>query len=128
MASARVALVLDRNYGERLSQLATQMTVWIIDSPSNKVVARKLWDRHPKAEHMITTFKEPRVVDETCFEGLMDNIEHHHGYYSQTPPFRELEVLGLKPTPVIEQVLTDFGFALKETTVTGFLAERSLET
>lgn len=124
MASARVALVLDRNYGERLSQLATQTTVWIIDS----VVARKLWDRHPKAEHMITTFKEPRVVDETCFEGLMDNIEHHHEYYSQTPPFRELEVLGLKPTPVIEQVLTDFGFALKETTVTGFLAERSLET
>jgi hypothetical protein len=72
---------------------------------------------------MITTFKEQRVV-ETCFEDLMDNIELHHGYYSQTLPFRELKVFGLKPTPAVEQVLMDFGFAPKEQTITAFLVER----
>ena len=128
MASEKVALVLDRDYGEKLNELAPSMAVWIIDSPANKDVAQGLWDIHPEPEHLITTFKGPSVVDDTCFEGLMDNIELHHGHCSQAPPFRELEVFGLTPTPTVEQVLLAFGFALKETTTTGFLAERSLGT
>lgn len=124
MASAKVALILDRDYGEKLEVLATEMAVWIIESPVNKTVARKLWDRRPKLPHMITTFVEPSTVDDGCFESLMDNIELHHGFYSQTPPFSELEVFELKPTPAVEQVLADFGFALADPTVTGFRAVR----
>jgi hypothetical protein len=128
MASAKVALVLDRDCGENLTELASRMAVWVIDSPSNKTVASELWDRDPNPEHMITTFTESRAVDETCFEGLMDNIELHHGEYSQTPPFRELEVFGLTPTPIIENVLADIGFVFADKTPTGFRALRSLET
>jgi hypothetical protein len=121
MASTRVALVLDPDYGERLRELATQMAVRIIDSPTNKAVARELWERNPNAEHMITTFKEPSVRAETCSEGLMENIELHHGHHSQTPALRELEVVGLKLTPTVQKVLTDFGFAFKERTIAAFL-------
>ena len=128
MASAKVALVLDREYGEQLEHLAAQMAVWIIDSPSNKAVVRRLWDRRPKPEHMITTFMKSGVLDETCFGGLMEDIELHHGFYSQTPPFHELEVFGLKPTSVVEQILAEYGFALKQPTLVGFTAERSPET
>jgi hypothetical protein len=128
MASAKVALVFDRDFGEKPNELHASMAVWIIDSPQNKEVAQGLWNLHPEPEHMITTFKGPSVVDDTYFEGWMDNIELHHGEHSQTPPFLKLEVFGLKPTPMVEQVLTRFGFNLKETTITGFLAERSPET
>ena len=128
MATAKVALVLDRDFGEELQDVATQMAVWIIDSPPNKAVARELWEWQPKPEHMSATFMEPAVPDETSFAGLMNNIELHHGEYSQTPPFHELEVIGLKPTSTVEEVLSDFGFALMETTIASFRAGRSLET
>lgn len=126
MASTKVALVLDRGYGEKLRDLATRMEVWIIDTPPNKTVAQELWKRDPI--YMITTFKTPPVLDETCFEGLMDDIELHHGECSQTPAFGELEVVGLHPSHVIDDVLTDYGFARVDTTTEGFRAVRSLET
>ena len=128
MGSARVALVLDRDYGEKLKKLATQMAVWIIDTPSNKTVAQELWRQRPEPEHMVTTFKHKDIVDETCFEGLMDNIELHHGPCSQTAAFRELEVVELHPFPVIDKVLSDYGFSRVQDTALGFRAVGSLET
>jgi hypothetical protein len=58
----------------------------------------------------------------------MDQIELHHGFYSQTPAFAELEVIGLESSPTIDAVLNDYGFARVEETATGFRAVRSLET
>jgi len=128
MASAKVALVLDRDYGERLKDLGTRMSVWIIDTPPNKVAAQELWSREPKSEYMITTFKAPPALDDTCFQGLMDKIELHHGDYSQTPAFDELEVVGLQPSRTIDAVLIDYGFARVEITAVGFRAIRSPDT
>jgi hypothetical protein len=128
MGSTKVALVLDREYGEKLRHLAAQMAVWIVDTPSNKTIALELWGQKPKPDHMITTFTSPETLDDTCFEGLMDNIELHHGHYSQNPPFEELEVVGLIPTPEVEKVLTEFGFSRTEKTTNGFRARRLPET
>ena len=76
---------------------------------------------------MITTFNPPSELDETCFEDLMDNIELHHGYYSQTPPFAKLEVIGLGPSPIVDCVLAEYGFSPAETTNVGFFAVRIRE-
>ena len=41
MAEAyRVFVVLDRDYGERLLELARSGPVWIVDTPQNRAVAR----------------------------------------------------------------------------------------
>src|ERR1051326_5017409 len=54
-----VTLVLDSNFGERLSELASGSHVWLLETPQNKAAAIKYWARHPEreVEKGITTFK-----------------------------------------------------------------------
>jgi len=120
--SARVAAVLDGDYGENLSKIAARMSVWILDSDANTAAATEWWEQHPNSEHMVTTFKE--FYD---FAGLMDDIELHHGNYSQDVPFRELETFGLALTEDVQQILFQYGFSRISNTIDGFIATRSCE-
>jgi len=120
--SPRVAAVLDTDYGENLNKIAARMSVWILDSDSNTAAAKEWWEQHPDSEHMVTTFK--KFYD---FSGLMDDIELHHGKYSQEMPFRELETFGLALTEDVQQVLFQFGFSRISRTTDGFIATRSFE-
>ena len=94
------------------------MAVWIVDSPANVAVARHIWEKQPSTRHMITTFRPD------SFEGLMDNIELHHGRFSQSPPFSILEVMGLTSNADIQDVLSEYGFELTTATGDGFAASR----
>jgi hypothetical protein len=38
-----VYVVVDPNFGERLASLPIGIPVWIVDTPSNKPVAQRLW-------------------------------------------------------------------------------------
>lgn len=55
----RVFVVLDREYGERLSQLVGQAPVWIVDTPTNRLEAQKIWAADSNRSHLngVTTFK-----------------------------------------------------------------------
>ena len=60
MAEAyRVFVVLDRDYGERLLELARRGPVWIVDTPQNRAVAQNLWAANPNRNQLegVTTFK-----------------------------------------------------------------------
>ena len=94
------------------------MAVWIIDSPANVAVAKDIWGKQPQPQHMITTFKPD------SFEGLMENIELHHGQFSQSPPFHILEVIGLTSNTDVQMVLSEYGFELTTATDDGFTASR----
>ena len=51
MAEAyRVFVVLDREYDERLLELARSGPVWIVDTPQNRVVAQNLWGRQSESQ------------------------------------------------------------------------------
>jgi|SRR5579862_3481140 len=117
--STKVALVFDPGYGEQLRALADDMSVWIIGSPPNVAVAKDIWRQHSESRHMVTTF-EP-----STFESLMDNIELHHGHYSQTPPFQDLEVIGLILSADAQRILREYGFGSETTTDGGFVASRA---
>jgi hypothetical protein len=53
MAEAyRVFVVLDRDYGERLLELARSGPVWIVDTPQNRAVAQNLWAANPNRNHL----------------------------------------------------------------------------
>lgn len=119
MGFPKVALVLDPGYGEMLYGLAAEMPVWIIGSPTNLAVARHIWKQQPQPEHMVTTF-EP-----AAFESLMDSIELHHGHHSQTPPFQDLEVIGVTLTAELQQVLSDAGFTPAPASGRGFIVTRT---
>jgi hypothetical protein len=78
----RVFVVLDREYGQSLAELAEMGPVWIVDTPENRSVAQQIWSSHPSRSHLdgVTTFKFP---DGTSSEDILidelDTIDLHHG-------------------------------------------------
>lgn len=124
-----VFIVLDREYGARLAELAVTGPVWIVDSPSNGPVAQEIWAARPGCTHLdgVTTFKtaEDCSPEDTLINEL-DTIDLHHGVYSADRPYTVLEVIGCNMTERIKGELSDFGFNEFRVTPEGFRAERPL--
>ena len=43
----KVYVVVDREFGEKLAELERGVPVWIVDTPTNKPVAQRLWNERP---------------------------------------------------------------------------------
>ena len=56
----KVYVVVDREFGEKLSELEKGVPVWIVDTPTNKPAAQRFWNEHPDENHLtgITTFND----------------------------------------------------------------------
>jgi hypothetical protein len=125
----RVFVVVDREYGERLAELAQGGHVWIVDTPANRAVAQRIWSANPNRGHLdgVTTFKS---VEGSSSEDLvineLDTIDLHHGTYSANPPFTVLEVIGSAITDRLKAELSEFGFEEFQETSLGFRAVRPL--
>ena len=82
MAEAyRVFFVLDRDYGERLLELARSGPVWIVDTPQNRAVAQNLWAANPNRNHLegATTFKAGQdCSNEETLINELDTIDLLH--------------------------------------------------
>jgi hypothetical protein len=125
----RVFVVLDRNYGQRLAELAEAGPVWIVDTPGNCAVAQQIWVANPNHSHLegVTTFKF--VEDSLCEDILLnelDTIDDHHGTYSANPPYTIIEVIGTGIGDTVKAKLAEFGFDQFEPTLQGFRAIRPL--
>jgi hypothetical protein len=101
--------------------------VWIVNTPSNKPVAQRLWKERPNESHLtgITTFNdiESSSPEELLIEEL-DSIDLHHGTYSAKPPFAVLEVLGTRITDNAKHALAAYGFEEFHENSCGFTAIR----
>jgi hypothetical protein len=89
--------VLDREYGERLSELARTGPVWIVDAPAKRNVAQQIFAAKPNRSHLdgVTTFKfEEAKSSEDILIGELNTIDLHHGTYSANPPYTVLELIG----------------------------------
>jgi len=130
MADAyRVFVVVDREYGERLSELARTGPVWIVDTPNNRAAAQKIWAADANRSHLegVTTFKTGD--DCSCEDTLineLDTIDLHHGSYSADPPYTVLEVIGAVMSERVKTELSQFGFGEFQATAEGFRAMRPL--
>lgn len=123
----KVCVVVDRNFGERLAELPRGVAVWIVDTPSNKSVAQRLWKERPQESHVtgITTFKDMESSSpEELLIGKLDSIDLHHGVNSTDPPYCVLEVVGTRLTNVAKDALVAFGFEEFRENSTGFTAIR----
>jgi|SRR5215469_6897267 len=124
-ASYKIYVVVDRFFGERLALLETP--VWIVDTPTNKPVAQRLWRQFDVVDHLtgITTFDDIKSSSpEELLLAELDTIDLHHGSYSATPPYTVIEVIGASLTVNIRNALGAYGFNQFQESSAGFTAKR----
>jgi hypothetical protein len=127
----RVFVVVDREDGQRLAELAETRPVWIVDTPANGTVVHQIWTAHPKRSHLVgvTTFK---VAEGTSPEDMLINelntIDLHCGRYSANPPHTVLDVIGTSISARLKAELKEFGFDDFRETQQGFRAMRPIPT
>ena len=123
-----VFVVVDKEYGELLCELARQGAVWIIDTPINRAVAVKARAERPNAIHLVgvTTFTSKASFPEESFLDELGMIDLHHGPYSADPPYRVLEIIGASLTESLKAALGQYGFDEFRSTTTGFRAVRTV--
>src|ERR1700722_2303708 len=125
----RVFVVLDRDYGQRLTELVRTGPVWIVETPTNFTVAQQIWDASPNRSHLegVTTFKFPEGSScEDILINELDTIDLHHGTYSANPPYTIIEVIGTGISDRVKSSFTEFGFDQFVPTPQGFRAIRPL--
>jgi hypothetical protein len=127
----RVFVVVDRDYGQRLSELAQTGPVWIVDTAVNRTVAQQIWAADPNRSHLkgVTTFKVPEdSSSEDILINELDTIDLHHGTYSANPPYTVLDVIGAAITARVKAELAQLGFDEFQETPQGFRAVRPIPT
>jgi len=67
---------------------------------TNEPVVRSLWANHPELNHLtgITGMWFDPLVAEDRFIAELGTIDLHHGPYSTSNPYTELEVVGIQPS------------------------------
>jgi len=125
----RVYVVVDREYGNRLPELAQSSPVWIVVTPVNRASAQRIWAANPNRSHLdgVTVFKflEGSSPEDILINEL-DTIDLHHGTHSTNPPFTILEVIGSAISTRLKDELSNFGFDDFQETSQGFRAMRPL--
>jgi hypothetical protein len=123
----RVFVVLDREYGIKLFELAPRGPVWIVDTPANRDAVKTVWATNPAENHLtgVTIFKSDAIGEDVLIEQL-NTIDLHHGHYSANPPYTQIEVMGVRFSERLRAELSDFGFDDFAETADGFRASRPL--
>jgi hypothetical protein len=127
----RVLVVVDRDYGQRLAELAQSGPVWILDTPANRTAAQQIWAADPNRSHLkgVTTFKfREESSSEDILINELDTIDLHHGTHSASPPYTVLDVIGTAVTARLKAELAQFGFDDFQETPQGFRAVRPMPT
>src|SRR5487761_663562 len=107
-----VYVIVDREFGEKLSALESGVSAWIVDTPTNKAVVQRLWKELPKDRPSdITTFKFAETASpEDILLAELQTIDLHHGSYSADPPYAVLQVIGTVLSTRIKDELSAYGF------------------
>ena len=127
-AQYRVYVVVDKEYGEGVCELARTGPVWIIDTPVNRAAARKIWAERPHASNLggVTTFISQASSPEDILVDELDMVDLHHGSYSADPPYTVLEVVGASATESVRAEMGQYGFNEFYSTTAGFRAVRPI--
>lgn len=118
-----LALVLDRNAGERLLALSEDTHIWAIESPRNREAAVQVWSR-PGRDLSMTLFHADSTRPDEIAAEMLETIELHHGEVSQIHRYLRLDVHGSTLTPALREALAEYAFLRIELTPEGFIARR----
>jgi len=123
--SETVAVVVDRNFGDRAITLAERIPVWVVTSETNRPVVEALWARHKAnpSDCSVTIFnRNAKHSSEDILLTELGTIDLHH------PSWSVMEVYGVARTPLLTKTLQEFGVTDYEDWADGFVASRSEPT
>jgi hypothetical protein len=107
--SRRVAIVFDREFGDRLGELAMRMPIWIVESNANRPAVAAAWNRASEWPHIsVTVFRPPGDL-----RLLLTQIGQP----------QRVDVIGMRLKDEVREILTDAGFATFVETSDGFRAK-----
>lgn len=127
----KVAIIVDREFGASLVDLASQYHVWIVESSANTPVIHEVWssealdgDGDPLGPG-VTAFQAgaEESPDEMC-ERIAYEVDDHHGEFGHDPPWTEIKVIGAALSPRLEEAVHDIGAARLCVTPNGFICRR----
>lgn len=118
-----VGLVVDPEFGERISELAQRMPVWVISSPTNDRVIEKIRAATGGDSRVTKLLTRVGESSETLLGRAMCVIDEHHGEESGLAPYRTLLVYGATHS-ASQELASDLGFTSLSATAEGFRAEK----
>jgi hypothetical protein len=129
--SYKVGIVVDRNYGDRILELASSFHLWAVESPSNTPTIQRFWaiaHPEPDADPLgpgITSFKAPETesAEEMCAR-IAGDIDEHHGEFAHDPPWSEIAVYGVTLNGRLRDVFAELGATEFAPTQDGFICRR----
>jgi hypothetical protein len=127
----KVYVVVEREFGEQLGKLPRGARIWIVNTPTNRAIAERLWKERPQEGHLagITIFNDSKSSSaEDLLVAELGTIDLHHGSYSADPPYTILEVLGAPLSDRIKSELSQYGFDEFHPNSTGFRAVRPVQS
>jgi len=114
---SKVHVIVAAHYGERLQGLPPDEPAWIADTVIERLRAQK-WPE-------ITSFRVDLAAGaEDWLISILDEVELHHGEYSQSEPCSEMRVIGADLSEPLRRELESHGFRQFEKTPDGFLANK----
>lgn len=129
----RVSIVVDRDYGERILQLAKSSHVWVVDSLDNRPMVERFWREgrlNEKADPFdwgITMFEaESEESPQMSCARILWDVEDHHGKFSQEPPWLEIEVHGAPLDNRLRGLFLELGVVSFEGRSGGFIGRRAI--
>jgi hypothetical protein len=124
-----VTIVVDGNFGDRLTELASSGPVWIVETPTNRLAVDREWKESPAIGHLegVTIFDSGGVATpDKVFINVLDTVDLHHSEYSANSPYSEIRVIGTGVTDEIERELFNIGFSVCASDATSFQAKRDM--
>ena len=112
-----IAVVVDRQFGDRITSLASRVPAWIGTSPTNRPVIEMLWANHPEYNLTCINAGEEDSGEELLLS-MLDTIDEHH------PSWIAMEVYGTPLTSEIASAFAEFGATSFEELPEGFIARR----
>jgi hypothetical protein len=120
--SSKVHVIVAPDYGEHLAGLPPSEPAWVADTPANKPVIERMWAQKWPA---LTSFRvDLGASSENWLVSILDEVELHHGEYSQSRPYSELCVTGAGLSAELREELESYGFKRFEVMPDGFLANK----
>ena len=126
-----VAIVVERDFGDELVELAERLHVWVCSTPENRLQVERVRGAQPASpsiEHGVTTFNVSEADSpEQMLVGVLGAVDLHHGKHAHFPPWSTLEVYGASPTRAVRAALVAFGVNTFSSTRRGFHCSRPEE-
>lgn len=121
MRDDAVAVVVDRNFGDRLIELAERLPVWIGTSAMNRPIVEAVWaghEVHPSGYGATIINCAAEYSGEDLLFTQLDTIDMHH------PSWSVMEVYGVARTLLLTKAFQEYGVTGFEDRADGFVASR----